>query len=144
MDEWDALLECGVASSIEVHLRGHIAVTSTFRRGLCTPGNMVLLRPHIEKWEAGEAWGAHGLFLRPFCGRVVISYKPREAHPAYNFICVDGLYKNQTRFIEPECAWATATCDPLAHSSELISQILESYLPKKLGSGGPRPFNNSA
>ena len=130
IDERDASLECGVASSIEVHLRGHIIATRTSRRGLRTPGSVVLLRPHIGKGDAGEARGAHSRFLRPLCGVVVISYKPRGANPTDNFVCVDGLFKDQTHFIESECAWAAPTCDPLAYSPELISQILESYLPK--------------
>ena len=66
----------------------------------------------------------------PFADGVVISYKPRGANPTDNFVCVDGLYKNHTRFIEPECVWAGSTCDPLARSPKLISQILESYLLK--------------
>ena len=64
----------------------------------------------------------------PFADMVVISYKPQGANLADNFVCVDGLYKNHTRFVEPDYAWAALTCDPLARSSELIEQILESYL----------------
>ena len=66
----------------------------------------------------------------PFADVVVISYKPKEGNPADNFVCVNGIYKNRTCFIEPECVWAAPTCNPLARSPELISQILESYLPK--------------
>ena len=57
----------------------------------------------------------------PFVDVVVISYKPRGANPTDNFVCMDGLYKNQTRFIEPECAWPPPTCDPLARLPKLIS-----------------------
>ena len=66
----------------------------------------------------------------PFADVVVISYKPRGANPEDNFVCVDGLYNNRTRFVEPDYAWAAPTCDPLACSPGLIEQILELYLPE--------------
>ena len=66
----------------------------------------------------------------PFADVVVISYKPRGTNPTDNFVCVDGLYKNRTCFVEPDYAWTTPTCDPLALSPELIEQILELYLPE--------------
>ena len=69
MDEQDALVECIVASSIEVHLRGHIAATRISRRGLCTPGSVVLSKPHTKKEDVDEAWGAHSRLLRPLCER---------------------------------------------------------------------------
>ena len=69
MDERDASVECVVASSIEVHLQGHIATTRTSRRGKCTPGSVFLSRPYTRKGYASEAWRAHGRFLRPLCGR---------------------------------------------------------------------------
>ena len=66
----------------------------------------------------------------PVADVVVISYKPKGANLVDNFVCVNGIYKNRTCFVEPECVWAAPTCDPLARSPELIFQTLESYLPK--------------
>ena len=66
----------------------------------------------------------------PFADVVVISYKPQGTNPTDNFVCVDGLYKNCTRFVELDYPWAAPTCSFLARSPELIEQILESYLPK--------------
>ena len=130
MDERDASVECGVATSSEVHLRGHIAATRTSRRGLCTPSGVVLSRPHTREGDAGEAWGAHGGFVRPFCGRGCHIIQTTRSEPDGQLCMCGWPLQKRTRFVEPDYAWAAPTCDPLARSPELIEQILESYLPE--------------
>ena len=81
-------------------------------------------RDHTQEKGTQVKHGEHMVgSYDPFANVVVISYKPRGANPVENFVCVDGLYK-------PDYVWTAPTCDPLARSSELIEQILESYLPE--------------
>ena len=88
-------------------------------------------RDHTQEKGTRVKHGGHMVgSYDPFADVVVISYKPRGANPAENFVCVDGLYKYRTCFVEPDYAWTAPTCDPLARSPELIEQILESYLPE--------------
>ena len=62
-------------------------------------------RDHIHEKETRVKHGGHMVgSYDPFAEVVVISYKPRGANTVDNFICMDGLYKNLTRFIELECA----------------------------------------
>ena len=88
-------------------------------------------RDHTQEKGTRVKHGGHMVgSYDPFADVVVISYKPQGTNPAENFVCVDGLYKNRTCFVEPDYAWTAPTCDPLARSPELIEQILESYLPE--------------
>ena len=88
-------------------------------------------RDHTQEKGTRVKHGGHMVgSYDPFADVVVISYKPRGANPAENFVCVDGLYKNRTCFVELDYAWTASTCDPLARSPKLIEQTLESYLPE--------------
>ena len=88
-------------------------------------------RDHTQEKGTRAKHGGHMVgSYDPFADVVVISYRPKGANLANNFVCVNGIYKNRTCFVEPECTWAAPTCDPLARLPKLIFQILESYLPK--------------
>ena len=144
MDERDASVECVAASSIEVHLRGHIVATRTFRKGLCTPGSVVLSRPYIGKNDAGEAGGAHGRFLRPLCGRgsQIIQTKGKESDIQFR-LCGWPLQKPDAFHRTRMCMGSTylGSSSSLARAHLLNLGIVPS---KELGFGDPRPVSNSA
>ena len=144
MDERDASVECVVASSIEVHLRGHIATTRISRRGKCTPGSVVLSRPYTRKRDAGEVWGAHGWFLRPLCRRGGYIIQTKGSEPGGQLrLCKWHLQKldmfGRTRMCMDSTYMRPSSSLARAHLSNL--GVVPS---KELGSGGPRPVSGSA
>ena len=133
-----------VASSIEVHLRGHIAATCTFRRGLCTPSSVVLSRPRTGKWDVGEAWGTHGRFLQPLCRRGGYNIQTKGKKPDGQFHLCKWHLQNPNAFHRTRMCMDNTYMRPF---SSLARTHLSNHgvIPsKKLGSGGPGPVSGSA
>ena len=126
MPQWNVLL----LLPSEYTYKG-ILLRLAFLEGANAHRAVWFFRDHTQEKGTRVKHGGHMVgSYDPFVDVVVISYKPKGANPTDNFVCVNGIYKNWTCFVESECAWATPTCDPLARSPKLISQILELNLPK--------------